>query len=144
MTITRQMNGAGTLPLLTRMSKLIYRRSSEELLGMSLRHYVALAYLRDVAIAPQQLMCEIFGIDANNMVLLLNELEDVGYVARIRDPADRRRHLVELTDAGRAALERAEIAQGAIEDELLGALSVQERATLRELLARALAGASLS
>jgi DNA-binding MarR family transcriptional regulator len=122
------------------MSKLIYRRSSEELLGMSLRHYVALAYLRDVAHAPQQLMCEIFGVDANNMVLLLNALEAAGYIARIRDPADRRRHLVELTDAGRAALERAEIAQGTIEDEILGALSASERATLRELLARALAG----
>jgi len=82
---------------------------------MSMRHYVALAYLRDVEHAPQQLMCEIFGVDANNMVLLLNALEAAGYVARIRDPADRRRHLVELTDAGRAALERAEIAQGAIE-----------------------------
>jgi DNA-binding MarR family transcriptional regulator len=134
------MNASRTLPLLTRMSKLIYRRSSEELLGMSMRHYVALAYLRDVEHAPQQLMCEIFGVDANNMVLLLNALEAAGYVARIRDPADRRRHLVELTDAGRAALERAEIAQGAIEDEILGALSAPERATLRELLARALAG----
>jgi DNA-binding MarR family transcriptional regulator len=140
MMIDQQMNASRTLPLLTRMSKLIYRRSSEELLGMSMRHYVALAYLRDVEHAPQQLMCEIFGVDANNMVLLLNALEAAGYVARIRDPADRRRHLVELTDAGRAALERAEIAQGAIEDEILGALSAPERATLRELLARALAG----
>jgi DNA-binding MarR family transcriptional regulator len=138
--IDQQMNASRTLPLLTRMSKLIYRRSSEELLGMSLRHYVALAYLRDVEHAPQQLMCEIFGVDANNMVLLLNALEAAGYIARVRDPADRRRHLVELTDAGRTALERAEIAQGAIEDEILGALSVPERATLRELLARALAG----
>lgn len=140
MMIDQQMNASRTLPLLTRMSKLIYRRSSEELLGMSLRHYVALAYLRDVEHAPQQLMCEIFGVDANNMVLLLNALEAAGYIARVRDPADRRRHLVELTDAGRTALERAEIAQGAIEDEILGALSVPERATLRELLARALAG----
>jgi len=139
MMIDRQMNLSRTLPLLTRMSKLIYRRSSEELLGMSLRHYVALAYLRDVEHSPQQLMCEIFGVDANNMVLLLNALEAEGFIARVRDPADRRRHLVELTDAGRAALERAEIAQGAIEDEILGALSAPERATLRELLARALA-----
>ncbi len=134
------MNASRTLPLLTRMSKLIYRRSTEELLGMSLRHYVALAYLRDVEHAPQQLLCEIFGVDANNMVLLLNALEAAGYIARVRDPADRRRHLVELTDAGRAALERAERAQGAIEDDILGALSAPERATLRELLARALAG----
>ena len=32
-------------------------------------------------------------MDANNVVLLLNELEQPGYVARLRDPDDRRRHL---------------------------------------------------
>jgi len=128
----------GALPLLTRLSRQIYKRSSEQLLGMRLRHYVALSYLRDVEHAPQQLMCEIFGIDANNMVLLLNSLEEAGYIERRRDPDDRRRHLVELTDAGRAALELAELAQRAIEDELLAGLSMAERETLHDLLARAL------
>ncbi len=55
-------------------------------------------------------------MDANNVVLLLNELEDLRYVARIRDPGDRRRHLVDLTTAGARALTRAERAQEQIED----------------------------
>ena len=79
-------------------------------------------------------------LDPNNCVLLLNELEDAGFATRMRDPADRRRHLLELTDEGRRALEQAERAQDAIEDEVLGALSADERATLRSLLARALDG----
>lgn len=139
MTITTRRNRE-TLALLTRLARQVYKRSSEELLGMRLRHYVALCYLRDVDHAPQQLMCDIFGIDANNMVLLLNALEEAGYIERRRDPGDRRRHLVELTQAGREALERAELAQRAIEDELLAGLSLAERATLQDLLARALEG----
>ena len=71
-------------------------------------------------------------------MLLLNELEQLGYATRLRDPHDRRRHLVQLTSAGRSALARSERAQGAIEDEVLQALEPGERKTLRELLSRAL------
>jgi DNA-binding MarR family transcriptional regulator len=77
-------------------------------------------------------------MDANNVVLLLNELEQLGYAARLRDPHDRRRHLVQLTSAGRAALARSERGAGQIEDEVLQALDPEERRTLRALLARAL------
>ena len=101
---------------------------------------MALASLREHAETSQQAFCERMHLDANNCVLLLNELEDAGFATRSRDPSDRRRHLLALTDEGRRALERAERAQDAIEDEVLGALSTGERATLRSLLARALDG----
>jgi DNA-binding MarR family transcriptional regulator len=77
-------------------------------------------------------------MDANNVVLLLNELEDLGYVTRLRDPHDRRRHLVQITKAGRRAFERAERATQPIEDEVLQSLEPEERATLLRLLNRAL------
>jgi DNA-binding MarR family transcriptional regulator len=77
-------------------------------------------------------------MDANNVVLLLNELEQLGYATRLRDPGDRRRHVVQLTSAGRTALVRSERAQGAIEDEVLQSLDPDERRTLRQLLSRAL------
>ena len=112
----------GSMVLLTRLAKVVYRRSSEELLGMRLRRFVTLSYLRDHGRVPQQQMCEMLSMDANNLVLLLNELEAAGHVTRWRDPGDRRRHIVELTAAGRAALERAERAQESIEDEVLAAL----------------------
>jgi DNA-binding MarR family transcriptional regulator len=130
---------AGSLALLTRLAKMVYRRSSEEELGMTVRHFMSLSYLRDHPNAPQQELGDVFCIDASNLVLLLNELEGAGLAERRRDPGDRRRHLVGLTPTGGVALERAEEAQERIEEELLKALSTDERVTLRHLLARALA-----
>src|SRR5256885_3857933 len=128
----------GSMVLLTRLAKQVYRRTSEEQLGMQLRHLVALTFLRDHAACPQQDLADAFCMDANNVVLLLNELEQLGYATRLRDPHDRRRHLVQLTSDGRSALARSEGAQGAIEDQVLQALEPGERKTLRELLSRAL------
>jgi DNA-binding MarR family transcriptional regulator len=127
--------------LLTRLAKQVYRRSNDELLGMQLRHLVALSYVRDHDACPQHELADAFCMDANNVVLLLNELEQLGYVTRLRDPSDRRRHLVALTPAGRKALGLAERAQEAIEDDVLQALNPDERATLWRLLTRALYGA---
>lgn len=79
-------------------------------------------------------------MDANNLVLLLNELEAFDFVRRRRDPEDRRRHIVEITDAGRAALRQGERARETIEDDVLGALDPDERESLRALLAKALHG----
>lgn len=132
----------GTVVMLLRLSKAIHKRSTEELLAMKMRQLMLLSYLRDHAPALQQQLCDAMWLDANNCVLLLNELEDMGYVERRRDPTDRRRHVVDLTDAGRAALERGERAQDSLEDQVLAALDDDERATLRSLLGKALEGLS--
>jgi DNA-binding MarR family transcriptional regulator len=128
----------GAMVLMSRLAKQFYRRGDEEALGMHLRHLVALAYVRDHDECPQQALADAFCMDANNVVLLLNELEELGYASRVRDPHDRRRHLVRLTSTGRSALARSERAQRQIEEQVLGALTPEERETLRELLARAL------
>ena len=128
----------GTMVLMSRLAKQFYRRSDEQLLGMHLRHLVALAYVRDHDACPQQDLAEAFCMDANNVVLLLNELEQLGFAERMRDPQDRRRHLVRLTSTGRAALTRSERAQGQIESDVLQALDPDERRTLQQLLSRAL------
>ncbi len=131
--------GSGSIVLLTRLARVVYRRSSEELLGIRLKQMMGLAYLREHRETTQQAFCESMHLDPNNCVLYLNELEEAGFATRKRDPSDRRRHLLELTDAGMDALDRAERAQDAIEDEVLAALTSEQRATLRSLLARALA-----
>jgi DNA-binding MarR family transcriptional regulator len=77
-------------------------------------------------------------------VLLLNDLESADLVERRRDPSDRRRHLVTMTDEGRIALHRAEAAQQTLEDEILGALDEEERATLAHLLRKAIDGQNVS
>jgi DNA-binding MarR family transcriptional regulator len=128
----------GTIVLLTRLARVVYRRSTVELVGMNLKNMGVLAYLRDHPGTSQGTMVEDLCIDSNTGVLVLNDLEDLEYVERRRDPSDRRRHLVDITDEGRTALEQAELAQGSIEDEILGRLSESERATFRRLLAEAL------
>lgn len=124
--------------LLPRLAKQIMRRSNPETLGMDLRLLMALSYLADHDGAPQQELVDALCMDAKNVVLLLNDLEDLGHLERRRDPEDRRRHRVQITDSGRKALAHAARAQAAIEDEVLDALNAEERAELWRLLTRAL------
>jgi DNA-binding MarR family transcriptional regulator len=132
---------AATTLLIPRLTKQIVRRARAERLGIDLRLLLALSYLGDHDGAPQQELVDALCMDAKNVVLLLNELEDLGHLVRRRDPGDRRRHRVNITAAGRRVLERAARAQAEIEDDVLQALDAQERETLRLLLARAVRGA---
>jgi DNA-binding MarR family transcriptional regulator len=128
----------GTIMLLTRLSKLVYRKIPESQLGMRLKHFMVLGFLAERDGIPQQELGDICGVDPNNLVLLLNELEVAGFAERRRDPQDRRRHIVEITDLGRTALRRSERAREEVEDELLARLDPSERETLRRLLLKAL------
>ena len=130
----------GTMVLVTRLARAVYRHANEAQMGMRLKEYASLSYLRHSGGIPQHSLAEALHMDANNCVLVLNELESAGYAERRRDPNDRRRHIVEMTPAGEQALEQAERALETVEDEVLGPLDKEERATLRDLLNRALEG----
>ncbi|HSS93186.1 MAG TPA: MarR family transcriptional regulator [Candidatus Dormibacteraeota bacterium] len=130
----------GLIALLTQISKALHRRTSEELLGMRLKQFLLLGYVRDHTAVSQQELETALLIDANSVVLLLNELEAAGFSVRRRDPADRRRHLLELTESGRVALERAEKARESIEGEILADFTAEERVALVKLLRRVLEG----
>jgi DNA-binding MarR family transcriptional regulator len=133
MAVTRR---EGTLMLLSRLSKQAMRATPEEDMGMSIRHFMALHSIPGEI--PQRQLADVMCIDANNTVILLNELETAGWVVRERDPQDRRRHVVRITDAGRAAYDRALSARDGIEDDVLGPLDEDDRRRLHDLLARAL------
>jgi DNA-binding MarR family transcriptional regulator len=130
----------GPIVLITRLSRVVFRAADEQALGMKYKAYAGLTLLRDGA-QTQKDMCAAMHLDPNNCVLLLNEMEAAGHVRRVRDPQDRRRHIVELTPAGKKALAHAERAMEGLEEEVLSALSPDERAQLRDLLDRALSGA---
>ena len=133
----------GSLVLLTRLARAVFARTTEEVLGMRLKQYSLLSDLRDSGgSVSQQSLCGAMHLDPNYVVLLLNEIEDAGYAERRRDPEDRRRHIVELTPAGRTALERAEAGMQSIEDEVLSGLSQRERVELGKLLSQALNAAN--
>ena len=77
------------------------------------------------------------GLDASDVVGVLDILEAAGMVQRQRDPHDRRRHAVVLTDQGESAARRfADLREKATERALAG-LDEHERRQLVELLHRA-------
>lgn len=142
MRIEEKRGDPGLVSLLSQLSKALNRRASEELLGMRLKPYMALGYIRDHPGATQQELESVMFMDANGVVLLLNELEAAHLSIRRRDPQDRRRHIVELTAAGRHALEKADKARESLEGEMLAGLTPDERAALRSLVQRVLDGLS--
>src|SRR6266704_6414142 len=121
----------GLVSLLSQFAKALHRRSTEELLGMRLKPYMTLGYIRDHPGTTQQELESSLFMDANSVVLILNELEAAQFSIRRRDPNDRRRHIVEITPTGRRARERADRARDSLEGEVLGSLSAEERKTLR-------------
>jgi DNA-binding MarR family transcriptional regulator len=129
----------GSIPLLIRLTRAVYKRATDDVLGMKLKAYMTLSSLRERGEMPQSELCIAMHLDANNCVILLNAIEAEGWIERRRDPADRRRHIVVLTPGGREALTRAERAMGSLEAEVFGALAPEEREVLHDLLTRALA-----
>jgi DNA-binding MarR family transcriptional regulator len=133
---------AGFIGLATRLAKTIHRHSNEEILGISLRAFVVLGYLHEHDSVPQQELGDAMCLDPNSIVLLLHELEDDEYITRRRNRSDRRRHIIELTDAGRSAFASAEQGSEQIEDLVLAGLDAGERDQLRVLIGKALDGAA--
>jgi DNA-binding MarR family transcriptional regulator len=128
-----------SLPLLDYLAR-VGRRAYEETTepgGLRPRHTLALKLLSLRGPQSQQGIGDALSLDPSNVVGLLNELEDRKLVSRRRDPADRRRHIVELSRAGQKQLDHAHRRMDKVEDDLLCALTPDERRTLHALLSRA-------
>lgn len=129
----------GSMGLLLRLTRLIHRRETEDVIGMKLKHLIVLTQLRDFGgTVSQKQLGETLNFDANNLVLLLNDIELDDRIKRERDPKDRRRHVVVITKQGEKDLERAEELLETMEDDFFAGLDDDERATLRRLLRQAL------
>lgn len=103
--------------------------------GLTPRHAMTLMHLADGPIG-QRALAERLEVDPSVLVGILNDLEGDGLVERRRDPADRRRHNVAITEAGAGALTETNAALDAVELGLFAGLSEQDRDVLRGLLAR--------
>ena len=94
--------------------------------------------LRVIERAPtplsQREVSALIGIDASDVVDLVDRLERAGFVRRRRDDQDRRRNVLELTPDGLQAIERFERVAMAVDEVVLRGLDEEERATLRHLL----------
>lgn len=129
------------LALLTLLSRTVYRVSAErEGSSSRLKQFIALSYLRELGEVGQSMFGSVLCLDANNTVLLLNDLEAAGVVVRKRCESDRRRHVIALTDTGLEVLKQFQASMADVEDELLAALTDDQRAQLRALLHQTLYG----
>src|ERR687885_1758194 len=88
--------------LMIKLGRITMHRFTEALepYGIRPRHVAALIELRDHGELSQQSLCGQLHLDPTNLVAILNDLERRGYATRRRDPEDRRRHIVEVSDKG--------------------------------------------
>jgi MarR family transcriptional regulator, lower aerobic nicotinate degradation pathway regulator len=138
--VTRPAHRSGAL--LDHLARRMRLRSEAVLapLGLRPRHLVALTVLRHLGGSTQQALATTLAMDGTNIVGLLNELEADKLIERRRSPEDRRRHVVELTEAGVEQLAKAESALADVDEEVLGALDASQRETLYDLLELAATG----
>ncbi|GAA3907207.1 MarR family winged helix-turn-helix transcriptional regulator [Streptomyces gulbargensis] len=110
-------------------------RSALAVAGLHPRNAMTLMRLAPGAMSQRELAAAL-EVDPSQLVAILNDLEGAGLCERRRDPADRRRHIVEITDAGAAALDQVDAAVSEAERELFADLTHEERDVLRRLLDR--------
>jgi DNA-binding MarR family transcriptional regulator len=107
-----------------------------EAVGASPYHFTLLAVLDEGARETQATIADALGYDPSYLVGLLDELEQRNLIERKRDPADRRRHIVRLTPAGKKTLARLRAMYAKLNEDFFAPLDAEERATLRRLLHR--------
>jgi DNA-binding MarR family transcriptional regulator len=129
---------ASPLFLLKRLGMAAKERSFDayEEAGLHPYHHAILAALDEGSRETQGAIAEALGYDKGQLVGLLDELEEAGLVERKRDPADRRRHVVRMTPAGRKTLERLRKLSARLENEFLETLDEADRRELQAILLR--------
>ena len=139
MTASDARTSAASSVLVSQLARGMRRRVEQavEPLGLRPRELHALQHLRERGPSAQQTLVELLGIDATNLVAILNSLEDAGLIERRRDRADRRRAIIELSSQGEQLLADLDRALRQIDDEVFATLTSSERETLNALLAQA-------
>ena len=102
--------------------------------GLHPYHHAILAALDAGTHETQASIADALGYDKGQLVGLLDELEDAGLVERRRDQADRRRHVVQMTPAGRKQLDRLRRLSAKLEDDFMSSLNDEQRRQLHTLL----------
>jgi len=102
--------------------------------GLTPRHGFTLSHLCDHGPTSQQSLLDVLDVDPSVLVAILNDLEKAGLAERKRDPEDRRRHIVVMSDKGREALSGMHGAIDTIEREMLADLSPADAKQLQALL----------
>jgi DNA-binding MarR family transcriptional regulator len=118
---------AGALvPAASRLTRLLVRRAPQRISRSEA------GLLASLTGGPRRIteLADLEGHAQPTMTLLVKRLEERGWVARRRDPADRRVVLVSLTDAGTAALDDVRAAYRTVLRDRLAAMSDEQVAAL--------------
>jgi DNA-binding MarR family transcriptional regulator len=102
--------------------------------GINGRELAVLLVLAGREPQSQQQAAKRLGIDRTTMVALLDTLEDKALVSRHQHQTDRRRNVVELTEAGQTTLHQATKASDKAEQDLLAPLTPRAAQQLRTSL----------
>jgi DNA-binding MarR family transcriptional regulator len=129
---------SSALFLLKRLGMAAKERSlpAYEHAGVHPYHYAILAALDEGSRETQGAIAEALGYDKGQLVGLLDELEEARLIERQRDPADRRRQVVRMTQEGQKTLARLRRLSQKLEDEFFASLDDSDRQQLHALLRR--------
>jgi len=112
-----------------------FRRSLRPL-NVGAQQFIVLKQLQVFGSCSQGELADALGIDYSNLASVTGQLYGRGLIERDRDPADRRRYVVQLTAEGVQLLADADNAIKAGEEDMLQSLEDSEREQLWELLRR--------
>src|SRR5450755_1430243 len=123
---------------LTRAARSVSRAFDDALAeaGGSLPVWLVLISLKSQQPGNQRELANAVGIREATLTHHLNAMDAQGLVTRRRDPANRRVHLVELTEAGEAAFLRLRSAAVEFDQRLRRGISSDDVAALEDLLGR--------
>jgi len=105
---------------LTHTSRAISRSFDDALAaaGGSLPVWLVLVNLKMRSVASQRELAQAMGIKEATLTHHLNAMETAGLITRQRDPANRRIHVVEVTEAGESSFGRLREAAFAFDTQL--------------------------
>jgi DNA-binding MarR family transcriptional regulator len=102
--------------------------------GLSSRSYYVLSGIAQEKPPSQQELARLLTIDPTTIVAIVDELQNAGFVNRVRSSTDRRRNELLLTEDGVAALQKANQLADDEETEFFAPLTEAQRAGLHEAL----------
>lgn len=106
--------------------------------GLHRSQYALMASLDEFGPLSQTTLSDRSGLDRSDVVRWIDDLADRGLVERARHPGDRRHNVISITDRGHQRLGELDTRLGNAQQELLGALSNDDRNQLVVLLGRVL------
>ncbi len=95
--------------------------------GLTMWGYIVLLALGEEPVRTQAALAESIGADKTRIIGVLDGLQQAGLIRRDPDPADRRVHLLSLTEAGQRVRAEAQDGIQRQEDRLLALLPPADR-----------------